>query len=166
MAFYKKILILIIIILFSYIIWRLILKQYQIKDMIRQTQNKEGFFGSGSPEDELSSIKNSTPITILSVDNTQNGYDNIPINQFVIKASYNTVVTGLYTNLNMVQYVLSRGCRYLDFEIFIGKDSQTPCIAYTTDYEYTTIDTSNYLSIDDVFDSINNYAFSAANTPN
>jgi hypothetical protein len=42
----------------------------------------------------------------------------LPLKEFVIKASYNSASSGDYVSKDAINYVLSRGCRYLDFEVF------------------------------------------------
>lgn len=51
---------------------------------------------------------------------------NIPLTSFCIKASYNSAYSGSYISESMVQYVLSRGCRFLDFEIYYMTETNTP----------------------------------------
>jgi hypothetical protein len=135
MEIYKKILILILIILFFYIGYRLLKKI--------NCCNKNKFEGlenlNATNEDiELNKLKNSENVTIQSIHETDT---KLPLSQYVIKASYNSALTGKYVNSNMIKYVLSRGCRFLDFEIFLidGK----PQIAYTSDSKYKTIQSKN-----------------------
>lgn len=52
------------------------------------------------------------------------------LRHYFIKASSNSAYTGGYMNLNMIKYVLSKGCRFLDFEIYM-KDN-VPIVAYNT----------------------------------
>ena len=51
------------------------------------------------------------------------------LRNYCIKASSNTAYTGGYMNLNMIKYALSRGCRFLDFEVYM-KDG-VPIVAYS-----------------------------------
>lgn len=77
---------------------------------------------------QLNKIENTSlgsGITNLSLDPSQ---DN-SLRNFCIKSSFNSAYTGSYVNQNMVKYVLSRGCRFLDFEVFI-KDG-VPIVAYS-----------------------------------
>jgi hypothetical protein len=74
-------------------------------------------------------------------------------------------------NLDMIKYVLTRGCRFLDFEIYyIGKTvldknnkeitKYTPQVAYSTDNSFTTINTENSILLDKVLTAVVSNAFS------
>jgi hypothetical protein len=60
---------------------------------------------------------------------------------YCIKSSSNSAYTGGYMNLNMIKYVLSKGCRFLDFEIYM-KDN-VPIVAYSTNKQSLETFTSN-----------------------
>ena len=151
MEIYKKILILILIILFFYIGYRLLKKINCCKK-----RNFEGLenLNSTNEDIELNKLKNSENVTLQSIHETDT---KLPLSQYVIKASYNSALTGKYVNSNMIKYVLSRGCRFLDFEIFLinGK----PQIAYTSDSKYKTIQSKNNILLDEVLSTIVSNAF-------
>jgi hypothetical protein len=152
MEIYKRFLILIIIILFFYIVYRLLKKINCCKK-----KNVEGLenLNATNEDIELNKLKSSEDVTIQSLHQSDT---NLPLSQYVIKASYNTAVTGKYVNTNMIKYVLSRGCRFLDFEIFLidGK----PQVAFTNDSTYKTIQSKNNILLDDVLSTIVSNAFS------
>lgn len=154
MEIYKKIIILIIIILFFYIGYRLLKK---IDCCKKHINNKEGLenITATNEEIELNSLKSTENVTINSIHKSD---INLPLSQYVIKASYNSAVTGDYISTDMVKYVLSRGCRFLDFEVFLidGK----PKVAYTSDSTYKTIESKNSVLLDDVLSLIVSNAFS------
>jgi hypothetical protein len=56
----------------------------------------------------------------------------LSLNQFCIKGSVNSAYTGDYITPTMVQYVLSRGCRALDFEIYMDGEER-PIVGYSPD---------------------------------
>jgi len=160
----KKILIIVVILLFTYIVWRLLMKRMDIQKKIA----RENFtlFGSKS-ENELSYLKNTDSVLIQNC-----AIIDLPLREYCIKSSYNTALTGNYINIDMIPYVLSRGCRFLDFEVFyIGHttiDSQklstlkyTPEVAYSIDNTFTTISTENSLLLDNVLTSVITNAFSS-----
>ena len=86
------------------------------------------------------------------------------LRNFCIKSSFNSAYTGRHMNLDMIKYVLQRGCRFLDFQVFI-KDN-TAIVAYSQD-DYIDAFTSNppALSLGGVFSTINMNAFNE-NSPN
>jgi hypothetical protein len=77
---------------------------------------------------QLSSVEGTTSSSGLSNHSFDDSVDNA-IRNYCIKSSSNSAYTDGYMNLNMIKYVLSRGCRFLDFEIYI-KDG-VPIVAYS-----------------------------------
>lgn len=69
---------------------------------------------------------NGSGITNTAFDPTNNN----ALRNYCIKSSFNSAYTGGYVNRDMVKYVLMRGCRFLDFEVFM-KDN-VPIVAYST----------------------------------
>jgi len=165
MELYRKILILIIVIVFSYIIFRLIGKRRQLldaKNVVSSVSNEtinqvDGFAVFATPESELNAITivDSSP-GIINFDTTKS---NLPLNQYIIKASYNTPFTGSFVNLDSIKYVLSRGCRFIDLELYLIDNKV--CVAQSTEPDNITIDSKNTLLLDDVLKSIVLSAFTA-----
>jgi hypothetical protein len=82
---------------------------------------------------DMANIQNSINKVMISRTDYPVGFINvsadlykIPVTSFCIKASYNSAYTGSYISEKMVQYVLSRGCRFLDFEIYYMTSTNTP----------------------------------------
>lgn len=62
----------------------------------------------------------------------------MPLKQYCIKASANSAYSGGFISDEMIKYVLSRGCRFLDFEIFHlpkkeGDTDFVPFVGYSND---------------------------------
>jgi hypothetical protein len=133
----RKILILIIIVLFSYIIYSLMQYRRAIISGINEYKSKkmqiEGFTEDDDPnkdaiEADIKSISNkilvqiendNKPIIYKNYDSTN---DPKPIKDMFIKASYNSAFTGRYLSTKMVKFCLSQGCRFLDFEVEHNSD--------------------------------------------
>lgn len=85
-------------------------------------------------------------------DDTNNSWmlpkSSMPLIQYCIKSSYNTAISGDYVSEEMLSGVLAQGCRFIDFEVFYDKVSDSPFVAYTTDPSYTTINTKNKIILD------------------
>ena len=62
----------------------------------------------------------------------------------------------------MIKEVLSRGCRFLDFEVFYIKENDifSPHVAMSKDYKFISIDTDNSISLIDALNTVNSNAFS------
>ena len=177
MEFIKKILITIIILLIIYLIWRLFKKSSENKQYIElnsHTSIKEGLLGLGSitstPDSELESLKSKEPVKILTV---KPEFTNLPLKEYCIMGSYNSAITGKYVNLDMVKYVLSRGCRFLDFEVFYINnkkskdidDLYTPVVSYVLDKNFKNLETENSILLDKVLAAAVANGFSS-NSPN
>jgi hypothetical protein len=122
---------------YTLIIAAFVLVIYFMYSMI--TKNQEDYPGSKTPpyEDtpnatqraQLSRIEGTTNTSAIK--NTSfSATDDNALRNFVIKSSSNSAYTNGYMNLNMIKYVLSKGCRFLDFEIYM-KDN-IPIVAYST----------------------------------
>ena len=176
MEFLKQILITIIILLIIYLIWRLIKKSNENKQYVESTHTsiKEGLLGLGSiistPDSELESLKSKEPIKILTV---KQELTNLPLKEYCIMGSYNSAITGKYVNLDMVKYVLSRGCRFLDFEVFYINNKKsndidelyTPVVSYVLDKNFKNLETENTVLLDKVLVAAVANGFSS-NSPN
>jgi hypothetical protein len=167
MKFIKKILISVVVLIFVYVIWRLLKNRVEIKNKENLSENFSIF--SSSSSNEIDNLKGSE---IIKIESCKENFSDLPLREYCIKASYNSALSGNYVNLDMITYVLKRGCRFLDFEIFyIGETKTdntmryTPRVAYSTDNTYTTINSENSILLDNVLTTVINSAFSSP-TPN
>lgn len=135
MKFYKKIVILMILAICGNVVYYLLLKRKEL--------TLENFTADIS---EVNRIMVKTGPGIRTSDGT------LALREYCIKSSYNTAVSGQYVSIDAIKYVLSRGCRFLDFEIFLIND--IPCVAYSTDITFITISTKNTITLSDVFKSL------------
>jgi len=163
MNIYKKIIIALIIIIFSYIFWRLLSKRKEI------IQNSEPFsIFSDDITSNLNGLKDSTLKT--KIENLPEVYYQLPLMELCIKGSYNSAYTGKYINIDMLTYQLSRGCRFFDFEVYYiqNKDSDiySPQVGYSIDSKKITLDSDNTLLLDNVLTALTSNGFSAQNSPN
>jgi hypothetical protein len=142
-----------------------------LKDSINNDENNSIF--SNPSQNELENLQKSDTVAIQNVNDI---FKDLPLREYCIKASYNTALTGNYVSLDMIKYVINRGCRFLDFEVFyigeitidekgVSKTNYTARVAYSTDNTFTTINTENSLLFDDVLTTVINFSFSNP-TPN
>jgi len=89
--------------------------------------------------------------------------NNLSLKEYCIMSSRNTAKSGSYVNTEMIKYVLSRGCRLLDFEIYEFDD--VPYVAYSTDGNSRYIETKNKILLDDALKTVAEFGF-AAPSPN
>jgi hypothetical protein len=154
MDFLKKVLILSIFILVLYILFRLIKKR-------RELILHEGFATSYINPAVLSiSSLNKIPNTITSMPDS---YKNMPLYSVFIKASYNTAYDGNEVSTDMIDYILSRGYRFLDFEVYwetlTNAPDGSPTATVGVSEDGTNIRTSNNILLSEVFDKIQMSAF-------
>ena len=162
----RKIIIFLILLFFVYLITSLIIKHRLIqkkneedeKDLQKELDNEdfqEGFtFNTQSGE--LSSLEVKDGSLVMA--NIAPKNSNLPLREYFMKASYNTALTGSYINTDMVKYLLSRGCRFLDFEIYSIND--IPYVSYSTDPTFAT-QTENTVLLSDVLTTIAQSGFMA-----
>uniref|UniRef100_A0A6C0DMJ2 Phosphatidylinositol-specific phospholipase C X domain-containing protein n=1 Tax=viral metagenome TaxID=1070528 RepID=A0A6C0DMJ2_9ZZZZ len=152
MKFYQKIAVAIVIIIFVYILWKLLKRRDALLRQFGGSYEPFSLFGKEGFQTQPILISNITP-----------KYASKPLREFVIKSSYNTAVSGNNVSTDTIKNVLARGCRFLDFEIFYINNSAH--VAYSTDETNQTIDSDNSILLDEVFSTIISNAF-ASPTPN
>lgn len=143
MTFGRKLLILFIVILFMYILFNLLKNRQAIINKIEQPNTEKHMEGFSKEDPDYNYV--TSEVKTLAIDETQfpsgvlsvgNNLLNMNINQFCIKGSSNSAYSGNYISDTMVRYVLSRGCRFLDFEIYYLPDSTGgfhACVGYSSD---------------------------------
>lgn len=146
MEYYKVFIFTVIILIFIYVLNDL----YQIRCMRSVTES----FIFNSPNGEYDQIKYNTNHGIANF----NGNTMMPLNQYIIKSSYNSAISGEYVNIDMLRFVIARGVRFLDFEI-VSLDGK-PYVALTSDPSFRIIDTKNKLLLTDVLEAVNAFSFS------
>jgi hypothetical protein len=149
MNIYRKMLIVLIIVITGYLLYRLLQKKQEMQLFLikeNQEQKIEGLTFFQTP-----SMKNTT--------NT-----GLPLREYFIKASMNSAYDKNGSmRLDTLTNVMSRGCRFLDFEIYSVKGA--PVVAYSSAGDKGSFESSNYLALNDVLNKISTSAFSSV-SPN
>ena len=160
MNVYKKIGLILVILFFSYIIFVLQKKRQHIQS--NMLNNIYEGFSTDPTENEYNNltkfIDRQIPVSIANM-----AIDDLPLNQYCIKSSFNTAITKTCCNVKMISFVLKRGCRFLDFEIY--NIDNTPKINYSNDFQYVNLSSSNSITVTDAFKQIAIYGFNG-NCPN
>ena len=164
MIFFKKIIIAFIILILTYVIIRFFQRKNEILNNTDKPATRDAniehftlgipaIFGLPSQSAELDSLKQSTPVKIQNI---VPAYQSLPLRELCIKGSYNSAYTGNYINLDMIKYVMSRGCRFLDFEVYyIQEDNKyMPKVGYTTDSTFTILESENSILLDNVLSAV------------
>ena len=148
MDIYRKIVIVIIIIVAAYILYRLIQKRQTILKTVEGTI--EGTI------EGLSSIPNVTSKRVLSIESANTvslslqpltgnpSNEGKALSSFFIKSSCNTAYDGVDVSTDMIIYVLSRGYRFLDFEVYYDISNGT-IVGYSNNGAWPSIANPNVL---------------------
>jgi len=152
------ILYLFISIIFIYILYRIIHQRYLIPiidvvEPISIMKNKESELANIIDKSSDSYINNIQSISKSSA--------SMALREYCVKSSFNSASTGNFVSIAMVLHVLSRGCRFLDFEIFyISKgDAYEAVVGFTTDPKYNIAESKNTIPLNDVLAAIAINAF-------
>jgi hypothetical protein len=157
MLFYKKIVLAIGVAISIYILYKL---QLQRRAILAEGKT-EGFTLFSTPESEVEGCKDTKHS--IQVNSANLRHVDLPLKELCIKASYNSCVSGRFVSTDMVKYVLLRGCRFLDLELFmIAGEVQ---VSKSNDPNFTLLETDNAILFKDVLDTIMMTAF-APPTPN
>lgn len=90
--------------------------------------------------------------------NSYTGNRQLPIQNYLIKSSYNTAIDGNdFVSKDAIRYVINRGCRFLDFEI-MKRDGQI-VVGKTTDRNYETTQTRNHIPLETALEAVMGYGF-------
>jgi len=156
MDFFRKLLVLFIILITTYILFRL----YKKRQKLLAGDLSEGFLGFGSSVS--GEIKNMTSQSIpkTTIMNNADENANAPLKQYIIKGAYNSACSGEYFSTDAIQYVLSRGCRLLDFEVFYDQRHEDIYVSKTTDPSFN-ITPKNSISFMDAMTSVISNGFSS-----
>jgi hypothetical protein len=153
----KKILISIIVFATIFIIHDLFKTRMELKN--KEKRLKEGF-----GEEEIKGT--GLPIAISTV---QDKYLDLPLREFIVKSSYNSAISGEYANQEMIRYLLQRGVRLLDFEIYTTSNN-IEYVSFSREQDFimdSANEESDRLSFAAAMGTVNAYSFiSPAPSPN
>lgn len=159
----KKVLIVLIFLITCFCLYLLYSQRTKIKNGVL-----EGFNTAEEGAAELNSLIGDYNIDSHSI-SSYNNPDNLELKQYCIKASYSTPYqgnsNGNYVSLNMIELVINRGCRFLDFEIFADEDNN-PVIGFSNRHDNTYNQAANSLSLTKVLNKIDDLAFYSAPNKN
>lgn len=106
-------------------------------------------------------------VNLMSVD-LKDAQSQYRLRDYYIKAAYNCCNAGDFKNdtmdIDALKYVLSRGCRFLDMEVY-SVDNQ-PVVASSSVSSFAYKETFNHLPLLDVIELVGSYAFSNSKCPN
>lgn len=163
MSIVKKLLLFFIIMIFLFIL--LILFKRKLS-LIQDSYKTEGYSNINTPDKDYfdKEVKGISLDTVTYPSGITDSNYNLKLNQYCIKGSANSAYSGGYISDTMVQYVLSRGCRVLDFEVYYLQDKNSnynAFVGYSSDPKATTpyISNTTQLLFNDILDTTLTTAF-------
>jgi len=100
--------------------------------------------------------------------NPEDSQGRFKLRDYYIKSAYNAFNPDKFKNstvsMDACLYVLARGCRFIDFEVF-SVDNQ-PVIASSSVNSFNYKETYNHIPVSDAFEVLGSYAFSGSKCPN
>lgn len=169
MHIFKKLLILIIILITFYILYNLFKQRAENRKAaeaeMKNLVKTEGFTlvpsisTAANPEEEVKQLS-SNGVTIQAIPSV---LLDLPLREFIVKSSYNSGISGKFASTHAIRYVLGRGCRLLDFEIYTREGSEY--VSFANDEEFSSLGTNNRepyrLKLTNAFNMIGGSAFSS-----
>lgn len=174
MNFYSNFLLFVIVLITIYLLYRLFVQRYKIFELNTTNKNAfiENFDMNKNYKDSIVTnlaLYNKSNLTINSFIFKSMDYADesaFELRNFCIKSSYCSVFNGLDCTIDMLYYVLSRGCRFIDLELYYDYDKKPESVLVGYSNDYLIPSTSNSLDLSDVFDEINKNAFTAMSPNN
>jgi len=153
MELFRILLILLIIMIFSYILYGLLHERAIL--LKKNASIKEGLTALNP---EVAVLARYAPS--ISIQNMNDNRKNQALREYCIKGSYNSAYTGKNISTDMIQYVLSRGCRFIDLQIHYSEKDNIVYVANITDPKAIQMESTNRLPLDTIFHTIITNAFS------
>ena len=172
MSFIKKIIIFVIFAILVYILFRLIKKRTEILHVMKNDiPITEGLSCISEIKDpSVKKLMDSNTVGQIIDNLSSKGYYNTDdtIDKYHIKASYNSAYNGKEISKDMLLYILSRGYRYLDFEVYYDIVSSASGQLKTAVVSYVDGSTvaNVTMTLTDILDIINLNAFSNVENKN
>ena len=105
--------------------------------------------------------------TITSI-NPNDNQSKFKLRDYYIKAAHNAFNPDKFknttVNMDAFLYVIARGCRFVDFEVFSVENQ--PVIASSSVNSYNYKETYNHIPVAEAFEVLGSYVFSGAKCPN
>lgn len=188
----RKLLILVILIITIYITYSLFQKNAEIKKQIAQEIKKtelegfdhkmivtEGYDNKMIVAEGYSELSAATDMSKLNDDAAAMGrglnikpiskqYYKFPLKEFMVKSSYNSAIVGQSASENAIKFVIKRGCRLLDFEIYTRTNDDgitKEYISFSEDVKNESLKTDLDLTMDKAFETVIGNAFTSAPAP-
>lgn len=161
MNLFRKLLILLIIIITSYILYRL----YKKRQKLLSGDLSEGFTFFSSPTSELGKMK---PFAIpnSSIMNISMKTNMLALNQYIIKSAYNCACSGQYFSTDAIDYVFDRGCRFLDFEVFYHPNKRDIFVSKSGDNKKYSFNVYNAITLREALSEVLSYGTSSSSPNN
>jgi hypothetical protein len=156
MGVFRLILIIIVVIIFSIVLYNLLKERSILLKQINHEEQSKLLEGLTVSESIADIFSNALKITIENMNPKRKP---MALKEYCIKASYNSAYDGSKISLDTLKYVLSRGCRFIDLQIHYSIKDSIPFVANITDPAGVDMESENHVSLYNIFTSIISNAF-------
>jgi len=145
---------------------RTILQQNQSKNSIDNIEGYQNNTVNGLSDSNLSPINITNNLTTrlntIQTFGSTSTSKSLALCNFAIKASMNTAYNGTECNTDMINYVLTRGCRFIDLAVFRDQINGASIVSVSTSSDFTLpITQDNPLFLSDAMNYISMYGFNS-----
>jgi hypothetical protein len=130
-----------------------------------ETHDDDGKEGLTNPDDVNMKKYIDKTITSINPDDSQSKFK---LRDYYIKSAYNAFNPDKFKNSNVSMdaflYVLARGCRFIDFEVFSVENQ--PVIASSSVNSFNYKETYNHIPVSEAFEVLGSYVFAGSKCPN
>jgi hypothetical protein len=147
------------------LVFRTSLSEPFIEGIEEENHDDDGKEGLTNPDDV--NMKKYIDKTITSI-NPNDSQSKFKLRDYYIKSAYNAFNPDKFKNSNVSMdaflYVLARGCRFIDFEVFSVENQ--PVIASSSVNSFNYKETYNHIPVSDAFEVLGSYVFAGSKCPN
>ncbi len=162
MEAFKLFLIFIVIVIFTYVLLRLLDKRAKIlsKNKIEGMAQSIVEGATTAASNEVTDLQTKAPTN--SITNLIEERQNLALREYCVKSAYAAAFSGNYVSSDMILYnINNRVCRYLDIPIYWSKTDNVAYTAHINDPDGIDMASDNKVPIDTIFNKISSNAFSA-----
>ena len=154
----RNILIVFIVVISLYLFYRLFFRFFRTTESFTSKSSTVNSLSSANPN--KLTISSFNPENLTAKNSIKNPAAALQLSQYCIKGAFNSAFNGSTMDPAMITYVLSRGCRFLDFEVYYSEKG--PVVGMSDDPVTPAGDT---IPLTEAFDTAMMDAFNS-NCPN
>lgn len=113
--------------------------------------------------DQADDVEGIGNVAIMDMSASKQALNDLSIREVLVKSAYNACYSGTYVSTDMLRFVLSRGCRFLDFQIFsvMTDGDEREYVSVNADNNTLHSDAENRIPLAAVLQNVAAWAFSS-----